>query len=72
MYYWIRSLNDNKADDPASETEWLTVDMNEAEPLNFLSGYLVLIHFDSMSIEVRPGTDMALLSDVMEVLRNRC
>ncbi len=71
MYYWIRSLNDNKADYPTSETQWLTVDMKE-EPLTFHSGDPVLIHIDSMSIEVRQGTNMALLSDVMDVLRNRC
>lgn len=71
MYYWIRSLNDNKADHPTSETQWLTVDMKE-EPLNFHSGDPVLIHIDSMSIEVRQGTDMELLSNVMDLLRNRC
>jgi transposase-like protein len=71
MYYWIRSFQDDKASKPAKETQWLTVDMKE-EPLNFRSDDPVLIHFDSMSIEVRQGTDLALLSDVMDVLQNRC
>jgi|SRR5690625_1686178 len=71
MYYWIRNFEDDKATDSARETQWLTVDMKE-ESLNFRLGDPVLIHFDSMSIEVRQGTDMALLSDVMDVLQNRC
>ncbi|WP_336253683.1 hypothetical protein [Oceanobacillus sp. SE10311] len=70
MYNWIRSLNDNKADHPTSETQWLTVDKKE-EPLNFHSGDPVLIHFDSMSIKIRQRTDRALLSDVMDVIRNQ-
>lgn len=71
MYYWIRSFADNNSTDRAPETQWLTVDMEE-EPLNFRSSDSVLIHFDSMSIEVRQGTDMALLADVVDVLKNRC
>lgn len=73
MYYWIRNfeVEGDNATNSAPETEWLTVDMKK-ESLNFRSVDPVLIHFDSMSIEVRQRTDMALLSDVMDVLQNRC
>jgi hypothetical protein len=71
MYYWIRSFEDAQASKSDTETQWLAVDCID-EPLNFRSGDPVFIHFDSMSIEVRQGTDMALLTDVVDVLRNRC
>ncbi|GEM_PF-4484671 len=35
------------------------MDDMEIEPVNFRSNDSVLIHFDSMTIEVRQGTDMA-------------
>lgn len=69
MYYWIRNFEDDKPSDFVHETQWMTVDMEE--PLNFRSNDSVLIHFDSMTIEVRQRTNMALLSDVVDVL-NRC
>lgn len=31
----------------------------------------VLIHFETLSVEVRPGTNLDLLSDVVRVIQNQ-
>lgn len=67
MYYWIRKFNGDSTADTASETKWFTVNMQDLptgpDP--------VLIHMGQMSLEVRPGTDMALLSKVMHMIQNQ-
>lgn len=72
MYYWIRKFErDSLTSEPeTSETQWLTVKV-EDEPTSITTKLApVFIHFGSISVEVRPGANMALLSDVVRVLQN--
>lgn len=71
MYYWIRTFEEDKTPDQETDTQWLTIDVKD-ETTALRSEEPVIIHFGSMSIEVRPGTNMALLSDVVNVLRSQC
>ncbi len=70
MYYWIRHFEDDTPSDTGLDTQWLTV--NVKDDLISSSGHApVFIHFGSISVEVRPGASMALLSDVVHVLQNQ-
>ena len=66
MYYWIRRFQDDK--ESKSEVQWLAVDM-ETESTGYRSEESVFIHVGQVSIEVRSGTNMALLADVVQVLQ---
>ncbi|MUK86828.1 IS66 family insertion sequence element accessory protein TnpB [Ornithinibacillus sp. L9] len=68
MYYWIRRFEDEI--DSESEVQWLAVDM-QSETTGHISDQSVFIHVGQLSIEVRPGTNMALLSDVVHVLHKQ-
>lgn len=71
MYYWIRQFEGNSGSklDPAA-TQWLTVQVNEGTPPSGCGS--ILLHFGSISVEVPPGANMDLLSDVVHVLKNQC
>lgn len=70
MYYWIRNFEDDVASDKESDTKWLTVNV-EDKPKGHTGQEPVFIHFGTISVEVRTGTNMALLSDVVHVLQNQ-
>jgi hypothetical protein len=70
MYYWIQKFEQESLEDGApSNTQWLTVNVKN-EPSKQVGQEPVFIHFDSISVEVRPGADMVLLSDVVHVLKS--
>ncbi|GGH89167.1 transposase-like protein [Pullulanibacillus pueri] len=74
MYYWVRKF-ENEMTSPEqvpSETQWLTVSVKDEQKSLGGGQESVLIHFRSISVEVRPGANMALLSDVVHVLQNQC
>ena len=69
MYYWIRQFEDDS--DPIEtnqEVQWLAVDM-ESESTGHRNEESVFIHVGQLSVEVRPGANMELLSDVVQVLQ---
>jgi hypothetical protein len=72
MYYWIRKFREDTASkhEPKSGTKWLAVNMQGA-PAVHSDDESVLIHVGTLSVEVRPGTDMELLSHVVHVLQNQ-
>ncbi|WP_088052318.1 IS66 family insertion sequence element accessory protein TnpA [Virgibacillus dakarensis] len=71
MYYWIQKFEYDTPKKETSETQWLTVKVDE--PINVTTGQEpVFIHFGAISVEVRPGANMAVLSDVVHVLQNQC
>ncbi|MUV38120.1 hypothetical protein JNUCC1_01944 [Lentibacillus sp. JNUCC-1] len=71
MYYWVRQF-ENDEDPQVNElgpTQWLTVQMDSDQVSRPAPIY---IHFDAISVEVRPGADTDLLTDVVHILQNRC
>lgn len=68
MYYWIRKFEDDTDSKP--DVQWLAVDMQSK-----LTGYIgdesIFIHVGQLSIEVRPSTNMALLSNVVHLLQKQ-
>lgn len=69
MYYWIRQFeNDSDSTGTTQEVQWLAVDM-ESESTGYINEESVFIHVGQLSVEVRPGANMELLSDVVQVLQ---
>ncbi|WP_096273227.1 IS66 family insertion sequence element accessory protein TnpA [Paucisalibacillus globulus] len=71
MYYWVRNFGDDQTTVQETDTQWLTVDMKDG-PTNYSGQDPIIIHFDAISVEVRPNADMGLLSDVVGILKNQC
>src|SRR5699024_8112421 len=69
MYYWIRMFEDDVAPKQESNTQWLTVNVNDASSHHIEAPFFM--HFGSISVEVRPGTNMELLSNVVRVLQSQ-
>src|SRR5699024_2653627 len=69
MYYCIRIFEDDVAPKQESNTQWLTVNVNDESSHHIEEP--VFIHFGSISVEVRPGTNMELLSNVVRVLQSQ-
>ncbi|MEW9677942.1 IS66 family insertion sequence element accessory protein TnpB [Lentibacillus sp. L22] len=72
MYYWVQRFerDDNFMETPG-DTQWLSVQVDE-EALPSTGHSPILLHFGAISVEVRPGANMSLLSDVVHVLQNQC
>jgi transposase-like protein len=68
MYYWVRNFDDEQASVHRTDTQWLTVNMKD-EPTNHPGQEPVFIHFGKISVEVRQGANMELLTDVVRVLK---
>jgi len=70
MYYWVQQLEHNDiAAETSSETQWLTVQVDE-EPFPSSGEGPILLHVGAISVEVRPGADMHLLTDIVHVLQS--
>ncbi|MFD2195559.1 IS66 family insertion sequence element accessory protein TnpA [Oceanobacillus bengalensis] len=70
MYYWIRKFKGELPPSEEPETKWLTVNVQDLPPVH-TDQESVLIHIGMLSLEVRPGTNMELLSNVMRVVQNQ-
>lgn len=68
MYYWIRKFKEESSPSQEPETKWLTVNLKDL-PAGHTDQEAVFIHIGTMSLEVRPGTNMELLSNVMRVVQ---
>nr|WP_253291260.1 IS66 family insertion sequence element accessory protein TnpB [Virgibacillus proomii] len=73
MYYWVQQFreHDNSSRSTSIETQWLTVQMNDCQLVPSHEKEPIFIHVGSTSIEVRSGTDMNLLSDIVHVLEKQ-
>ncbi|PAV31083.1 IS66 family insertion sequence hypothetical protein [Virgibacillus profundi] len=72
MYYWIQKFESNEeSPEQLPETQWLAVNM-EDESSHTATQEPVFIHFGAISVEVRPGVNMGLVSDIVHVLRKEC
>lgn len=70
MYYWIhRFKDDSLVTEVHQDVQWLTVDLQN-EPTGSLGDESIFIHVGQLSVEVRTGANMALLSDVVHVLQH--
>ena len=72
MYYWVQRFEhgDTSTEIPA-ETQWLSVQV-EGESVSTSGQGSILLHVGAISVEVRPGANMSLLSDVVRVLQSQC
>nr|WP_249260972.1 hypothetical protein [Virgibacillus pantothenticus] len=72
MYYWVQQFEhrDNPGETSA-ETQWLSVQVEE-ESLPTSGQGSIFLHVGAISVEVRPGANMSLLSDVVRVLQSQC
>jgi hypothetical protein len=68
MYYWIRKFEGDPVSESDRDIQWLAVDMQN-EPTGHVGDESVFIHVGQLSVEVRPGANMTLLSDVVHVLQ---
>lgn len=74
MYYWIQKLEDKNVPSLKEEipaTSWMPIKVDHSIADGVDEG-AVFIHFDSLSIEVRPGASMSVVSNVMTLLRKPC
>ncbi|MTW87441.1 hypothetical protein F3157_17570 [Virgibacillus dakarensis] len=72
MYYWIQKFEYDTPKHEISGAQWLMGKVDDG-PINVTTGQEpVFIHFGATSVEVRPGANMAVLSDVVHVLQNQC
>src|SRR5690625_7224324 len=70
MYYWIHKIEDENGSpenvDPA--TSWLPIQL-DSPVINAPDETSVFIHFGAISVEVRSGANMNVVSDVLNLLR---
>lgn len=72
MYYWVQRFDrDEGPTSTPSETQWISVEVDKNSFPSSGQGS-ILLHVESVSVEVRPGADMNLLSDIVQVLRSQC
>ena len=71
--YWIHKIEDENGSpengDPA--TSWLPIQL-DSPVINGLDEAAVFIHFGAISVEVRSGANMNVVSDVLNLLREPC
>lgn len=73
MYYWIRKLENRDAqpEQQRSITSWMPMQLDSPITDN-VDETAVFIHFDSISVEVRPGASMTVVSSVLSLLQKPC
>lgn len=72
MHYWVQRFKQDWISPGASPkgTQWLTVQVDDKT--NFPLGQEpIFIHFGDISVEVRPGASVNLLSGIVRVLQNQ-
>lgn len=71
MYYWVQRFENNEVSPEPEPTQWLAVQVDDETIASEGKGP-IFIHFDAISVEVRPGANVGLLSDIIHVLQNQC
>lgn len=70
LWYWLRRYK-TKQDTPSMKpTQWLPVEVSKQTPMD--QSNPLLIRVGEASIEVKPGFDPALLSEIVRVLVKTC
>ncbi|WP_406678712.1 IS66 family insertion sequence element accessory protein TnpA [Moorella sp. ACPs] len=70
LWYWLRKYKDQDAVSPGNSNRWLPVEITEQASIE--QDYGLLVNVGPVSIEVKPGFDPALLSQVVKVLVALC
>jgi len=68
LWYWLRKYKNQNAAPSESSSRWLPVEISEQGSLE----QALLVKIGPASIEVRPGFDPALLTQVVQVLVSLC
>nr|WP_234032391.1 hypothetical protein [Lentibacillus cibarius] len=71
MYYWVRRFDNDRISAEPEPTQWLTVQVDD-EITSSEGQESIFIHYGVISVEVRPGANVSLLSDIIHVLHNQC
>ncbi|OIQ07770.1 hypothetical protein MOOR_26090 [Moorella thermoacetica] len=70
LWYWLRKYKDQEGVLSPQSTRWLPVEVSEQS--SGVHGNPLLIRIGQADIEVKPGFDPALLSQVVRVLVELC
>ena len=69
LWYWLRKFK--QTDFPVTQpSRWVTINVDKQEPEHIETTMLVKV--GSAAIEVRPGYNSALLSDIVKTLQAIC
>ncbi|OIQ57534.1 hypothetical protein MOTE_22140 [Moorella thermoacetica] len=70
LWYWLRKYKDQEGVLSPQSTRWLPVEISKQASIE--QGHALLVNVGPVSIEVKPGFDPALLSQVVRVLVELC
>ncbi|APC07626.1 IS66 family insertion sequence element accessory protein TnpA [Neomoorella thermoacetica] len=70
LWYWLQKYKNQDAVSPGKSDQWLPVKITEQASIE--QDHTLLVNVGSASIEVKPGFDPALLSQVIRVLVSLC
>jgi hypothetical protein len=70
LWYWLRKYK-NIEKPAAKPSRWLSVEVSEIEPNN-VQGNTLLVRIGQATLEIKPGFDSAMLSNVVRILAELC
>ncbi len=70
LWYWLRKYKNRDGVSPGESNRWLPVEISKQASIE--QGHALLVNVGPASIEVKPGFDPALLSQVVKVLVALC
>ncbi|MCR4442717.1 MAG: transposase [Peptococcaceae bacterium] len=70
LWYWLRKFKNKEDASPVKPTRWLPVEV--CEQVSMEQSNALLVKVGQAGIEVRPGFDPALLSQVVRILTTLC
>lgn len=68
LWYWLRKFKTNDEADFIHSNQWLPVEVRDYTPVD----NALLVRVGEVTIEVKPGVDPAMLSQVIRVLTTLC
>jgi len=66
LWYWLQKHKTKKNNPSAKATQWLPVKVSEQESI--AQSNALVIKVGLASVEIRPGFDLALLSEILRIL----
>jgi len=70
LWYWLRRNKTRKPASSVKSTQWLPVEVSEGESMD--QNNELVVRVGEASIEVKPGFDPALLSEIVRILVTLC
>jgi transposase-like protein len=71
LWYWLRKHKNIETAPAVKPSQWLSVEVSELKP-NSAQGSALLVRVGQATVEVKPGFNPALLSDVVRILAELC